>query len=134
VPKIETYPVYAWSVNEQLPILEKIFKESGIPDRLVHSFCEQTFARALEDVFIIDCTSDQHYDQSMEHSITQARMQYLRSDGEINYTLEQDVGYLFSKINSSNIPFECSVLLRRGAILFFQREEARKIRKKIDGA
>lgn len=70
----------------------------------------------------------------MEHSITQARMQYLRSDGEINYTLEQDVGYLFSKINSSNIPFECSVLLRRGAILFFQREEARKIRKKIDGA
>lgn len=125
------YPVYAWSVSEQLPILESIFREVGVADHLVRSLCEQTFARALEDVFIIDCSSFLAVDPMAEALTTHARKKYLRCEGEVNYTLEQDVGHLLHKINSSNIPFECAVLLRRDSVLFFERTCAREVLQAI---
>ena len=85
----------------------------------ITQLCEYVLARELEQVFLVSCNPP--INQRIEAIVDVVRNNYQRiADNGENVRLTQDVGKLLQKINSTDIPFDCSVNLRGTVIVLRQ--------------
>lgn len=115
------YPVYILGAEECVSHLLDFLEKMGYEKETVAKISEYTIARAIDDVFLVDCMPA--FDAEMEKLALAIRQNLVRREGEQQYTMDKDVGTLLHKVSSSDLPFECTVKLHGNTLLLLNREK-----------
>lgn len=115
------YPVYILGVEECVSNLQEFLGKLGYTSEDVTKISEYTIARAIDDVFLVDCSPA--FDAEMEKLARGIRQHLVRREGEHTITIDKDVGTLLHKVSSSDLPFECTAKLHGDTLLLFDREK-----------
>lgn len=112
------YPTLIYEDKEMVKRLKALASNITSKENITQ-LCVYILARELEQVFLVSCNPPINKRFEAIADVVRNSYQRVTDNGE-NVRLTQDVGKLLQKINSTDIPFDCSVDLRGTVILLRQ--------------